>query len=136
MEQSTKKFSKLAVCAFVLTFAVSAFAGDGSLSLHQDTKVNGTLLKAGDYKVKWDDAGSVSILSGKKVVATAYGKVDWAKEKSQRSAAVSVQDGDAPKVIELQFSGKKEILKLSDGGSAGTASGAKRAVSHDLQSCD
>lgn len=119
-----KKLSKFAVCAFVLSFAVSAFAGEGRLSLIDDAKINGTLVKAGEYKVKWDEAGSVSILSGKKVVATSNAKVTWANEKNARSAAVMVkQDDGSKKVIELQFSGKKEVLQLSDSGS-GTASGA------------
>ena len=111
-----KKFSKFAVCAFVLSFAVSAFAGEGRLALTGDAKVNGTLLKAGEYKVQWDNAGSVSILQGKKVVATANAKVDTAAEKNSRNAAVVVkQDDGSKKVIELQFSGKKEVLKLAEG---------------------
>lgn len=120
-----KKFSKLAVCAFVLTFAVSAFAGEGRLTLLGDAKVNGTVVKAGEYKVQWDNAGAVSILSGKKVVASATAKVATASEKNSRNAAVVVkQDDGSKKLIELQFSGKKEVLKLAEGGSGSAENSA------------
>lgn len=120
-----KKFSKFAVCAFVLSFAVSAFAGDGKLVLHQETTVNGSTLKAGDYKVKWDDSGAVSILSGKKVVATASAKVATAEHGSRQSAAVIERQQDGSfKLSEIQFQGKKQSLQLTDGSASGTASGA------------
>lgn len=122
-----KKFSKLAVCAFVLTFAVSAFAGEGkgTFTLHQDAVLNGETLKAGRYKVKWDEAGNVSLLSGKKVVTTTNAKIVPAKKGFAHSAAVMERQADGSlKLVELQLEGKKQSLQLSEGGSAGTASGA------------
>jgi hypothetical protein len=119
-----KKFVKLAVCAFVFAFAVSAFAGDGRLVLNQDATLNGTVVKAGEYKVKWDEAGNVSVLKGRTVVATGTGKVAWSKQKNDRNAAVMLrQDDGTRKLIEFQFAGKKEVLQLADG-AGNTASGA------------
>lgn len=114
-----KKFMKLSVCAFVLTFATAAFAGEGRLTLNEDAKVNGTLVKAGEYKVEWTEAGSVSIRKGREVVASATATVTTAARKSRLNAATLVKESDGSKrVSQIEFGGKKEVLKLSGGTSS------------------
>ena len=71
--------TKSLVMGLVLLLAGSAFAASkASLTLNHDTTVNGTKLKAGDYKLQWDGSGpdvEVSIVRGKNVVAKVPAKL-------------------------------------------------------------
>ena len=67
-------FATLLVCALV---SIGAYAGDKGKSekkmvtFPEDMMVNGTLVKAGDYEVKFDEAtGTLSILRNGRVKAT------------------------------------------------------------------
>src|SRR5271167_144548 len=65
--------SKSVVLGLALLLASSAFAATkASLQLSNPVTLNGTTLKAGDYKVQWDGDGpnvEVSFRQGKNVVA-------------------------------------------------------------------
>ena len=62
--------SKSLVMGLALLLASSAFAANkATLTLTDPASVNGTKLKAGEYKLQWDGTGSVevSIVQGKNV---------------------------------------------------------------------
>ncbi len=65
--------SKSLVLGLAVLTASSAFAANkGSLTLVNPATINGTQLKAGDYKLQWDGTGpavEVSIMKGNTVVA-------------------------------------------------------------------
>ena len=69
---NVSKISKGLVLGLALLLATSVFAlNKGSLQLSDPVIVNGKLLAAGDYTVKWDGSGpnvEVNILQGKNVV--------------------------------------------------------------------
>jgi uncharacterized surface anchored protein len=121
--------SKSLVVGLALTLATSAFAASkANLTLNNPTSINGTKLKAGDYKLEWDGSGpnvEVSIMQGKKVVAKVPAKVVDLNQSSANDAALLKQNSDGTTTLAgARFQGKKFALELgeaSDGMQAGSS---------------
>lgn len=111
--------SKSVVLGVALLLASSAFAAStkASLQLSNPVTVNGTTLKAGDYKVQWDGDGpnvEVSFTQGKTVVAKAQAHVVELQTPAADNAAVTLpNDKGASSLAGLRFQGKKIALELS-----------------------
>ena len=107
----------------------SAFAASkANLTLNNPTSINGTSLKAGEYKLQWDGNGpnvEVSIMQGKKVVAKVPAKVVDLNQSSANDAALLKQNSDGTTTLAgARFQGKKFALELgeaSDGMQAGSS---------------
>ena len=122
--------SKSLVMGLALLLASSAFAATkASLTLQNPATINGTQLKAGDYKLEWDGSGptvEVSILQGKKVVAKVPAKLVDLNTVSQNNAAVLMRNSDGTTSLTgARFEGKKFALELgaesADGMQAGSS---------------
>jgi hypothetical protein len=121
---------KSLVVGLALLLASSAFAATkGHLALQGPTTVNGTQLKAGEYNLQWEGTGpevQVSILQGKKVLATVPAKVVELKAPSQNnSATISNNSDGTSSLAEVHFAGKTTALQLSQSSSGGDAGSAK-----------
>jgi hypothetical protein len=109
--------SKSLVLGLALMLASSAFASSkASLTLMNPTTVNGTKLKAGDYKLEWEGSGpnvEVSIMQGKTVVAKVPAKmVDLTSAASDNAAVVQKQSDGSQTLAGARFAGKKFALEL------------------------
>jgi hypothetical protein len=120
--------SKSLMMGLALLLASSAFAATkAQLQLQGPTTVNGTKLKAGDYKLEWDGTGSVevSIMQGKNVIAKVPAKVVDLSTPAQNNAAVVKQNDDGTSSLAgARFEGKKYALEIgesSDGMQAGSS---------------
>lgn len=121
--------SKSLILGAALLLASSAFAANkANFTFNSPTTVNGTKLKAGDYKLEWDGTGSevqVSFIQGKKVVAKVPAKLVDLNSNSQNDAAVVNSNSDGTTTLTaLRFAGKKYSLELgeaSDGIQAGSS---------------
>jgi hypothetical protein len=121
--------SKSLMMGLALLLASSAFAGTkADLVLQSPTTINGTKLKAGEYKLQWDGSGpnvEVSITRGKTVVAKVPAKVVGLTTPSPNSAAVVKTNDDGTSTLAgARFEGKKFALELgdsSDGMQAGSS---------------
>jgi hypothetical protein len=121
--------TKSLVVGLALTLASSAFAASkANLTLNNPTSINGTSLKAGEYKLQWDGSGpnvEVSIMQGKKVVAKVPAKVVDLNQSSVNDAALLKQNSDGTTTLAgARFQGKKFALELgeaSDGMQAGSS---------------
>jgi hypothetical protein len=121
--------SKSLVLGLALLLASSAFAGTkANLQLSNPVTLNGTTLKAGDYKVQWEGSGpnvEVSILKGKNVVAKVPAHVVELQTAASSDAAVTRKNDSGPSTLAgLRFEGKKVALELgeaSDGMQAGSS---------------
>ncbi|MGC2473756.1 MAG: hypothetical protein WA485_05430 [Candidatus Sulfotelmatobacter sp.] len=121
--------SKSLILGAALLLASSAFAANkANFTFNSPTIVNGTKLKAGDYKLEWDGTGSevqVSFIQGKKVVAKVPAKLVDLNSNSQNDAAVVNNNGDGTTTLTaLRFAGKRYSLELgeaSDGMQAGSS---------------
>jgi len=111
--------SKSLVMGLALMLATSAFASDkGKLQIYNPVTVNGTTLKAGDYKLEWTGtAGNVelSIIQGKNVLAKVPAHVVDLKSPSANDAAVINNGDNGTKTLAgVRFEGKKFALELGD----------------------
>jgi parvulin-like peptidyl-prolyl isomerase len=122
-------FSRSLALGFALLLASSAFAAaKGSLQINHPVTVNGTTLKAGDYKVEWEGSGSnveLSIIQGKNVLAKASAHLVELDSPAGNDAVVTLKQDDGTSVLTgLHFRGKKFSLELgesSDGMQAGSS---------------
>jgi hypothetical protein len=122
--------SKSLIMGLALLLASSAFAATkAELSLRSAATVNGTKLKAGDYKLLWDGSGpnvEVSIMQGKNVVAKVPAKLVDLQSPAQYNAALLKSNDDGTSTLAgARFEGKKFGLDLSDMGDGMQAGSSK-----------
>jgi hypothetical protein len=121
--------SKSLVLGLAVLLASSAFAATkGTLQISHPVTVNGTQLKAGEYKLQWDGSGpnvEVSILQGRNVVAKVPAHVVDLGAAAQNDATVTRKNDDGTSTLAgVRFQGKKIALELgesSDGMQAGSS---------------
>ena len=111
--------SKSVVMGLALLLAGSAFAATkANLSLQNPTVINGTKLKAGDYKLQWEGSGpnvELSIMQGKTVFAKVAAKVVDLNSPAQANAAVVKHNDDGTSTLAgARFEGKKFALEIGD----------------------
>ena len=122
--------SKSLVVGLALLLTSSAFAASkANLTLNSSASINGTKLKAGEYKLEWDGSGpnvEVSILQGKKVLAKVPAKLVDLDKASNNDAAVLKEDGAGTATLAgVRFQGKKFALELGEAGD-GMQSGSSK----------
>ena len=122
--------SKSVMLGLALLLASSAFAATkGSLQISHPVTLNGTQLKAGDYKVEWDGSGpnvEVSILQGRNVVAKTPAHVVDLSTASANSAAVTRTNSDGSSTLAgARFGGKKVALEFGEANEAMQAGSSK-----------
>ena len=122
--------SKSLMMGLALLLASSAFAATkADLVLQNPTTINGTKLKAGEYKLQWDGSGpnvEVSITQGKKVLAKVPAKVVGLNAPSENNAAVVKTNDDGTSTLAgARFEGKKFALELGDSGDGMQAGSSK-----------
>jgi hypothetical protein len=123
--------SKTVVMGLALLVASSAFAATkANLTLNNPTMLNGTKLKAGDYKLQWDGTGpnvEVSVLQGKKVVAKVPAKVVDLQTPSMSDAVVVTRNDDGTTSLTgARFQGKKYGIDLGQSSSDGMQAGSSK----------
>lgn len=111
--------SKNLVLGLALMLASSAFAATkANLQLSNAVLVNGTTLKAGEYRVQWDGSGpnvELSILQGKNVIAKVPAHVIELPTAAANDAAVTRQNGSGPNSLTgVRFQGKKTAFEFGD----------------------
>ena len=122
--------SKSVILGLALLLASSAFAATSKASLHLNnpTTVNGTTLKAGDYKLEWDGTGpnvDLNIMQGKTVLAKVPARVVSLDSPAPNTAAlISHNSNGSATLTGARFEGKKfalEVGESSDGMQAGSS---------------
>jgi hypothetical protein len=111
--------SKSLVMGLALLLASSAFAGTkASLQLNNPVTVNGTTLKAGEYKVQWEGSGpnvELSIMQGKKVIAKVPAHmVDLSRPSANDAAIVKNNEDGSKSLNEVRLSGKKFAFAVGE----------------------
>jgi hypothetical protein len=122
--------SKALMLGAALLLACTAFAASKqTMTIEHSVKVNGTELKAGDYKVEWEGTGpevEVSFVQGKRVVAKAPAHlVDLSNASANNAAVTKANGGSVPSLSGVRFEGKKYALELSES-SEGMQSGSSK----------
>ena len=109
----------LVVCA--LTGIVAFAEGkSGKVTFSSDITVNGTLVKKGTYKVKYDEStNEVSIIKNDKTIARATGRLEMTESRARDTEIRYSGSADSKVLTRILFAGDKDALVLSD--SAGKA---------------
>ena len=123
--------SQSLVLGLALLLASSALAATkGSLQLSNPVTVNGTTLKAGDYKVQWEGPGpnvELSILQGKNIVAKVPAHVVELQSPANNDAAVTRKSDSGPNTLAgVRFQGKKIAIELGDASNSMQADGSSK----------
>ena len=126
--------SKGLLLGLALLVATSAFAASdankGSLTTMADVTVNGKVVPAGEYQLRWEGTGpnvQLNILKGKTVVATTTARrVDIDKSPASDAAVVKGNDDGSRSLSEVRFAGKKYVLVLGGEEATSEAGGASK----------
>ena len=118
-------FAALMICALA-SIAVFGAAKDKvkteSVTFTQDTMVNGTLVKAGDYQVKFNEqTGELSILKDGKVKAKTAAQLQSRSEKARNTSVRIVEKGGTAELIGVTFGGSTNDVVV--GASSGAVTG-------------
>ena len=110
----------------VVTLAsITAFADKGKtekkmVTFPEDITVNGTLIKAGDYEVKFDEAtNTLSILKDGKVKATAPAHMEARTDKAKDTALRTREVSGGTELVGVSFHGSMQDVVVGSGGAAG-----------------
>ncbi len=116
---TVSKATKSTLVLGLALFATSAFAAANkqTLQINHPTTVNGTTLKAGEYKLEWEGTGNVelNIKQGKNVVAKVPARVVELSENAPNSAAVTRDNGNGTSALSgARFEGKKYAIEIGE----------------------
>lgn len=108
--------------------SISAFAGDKNkvekkmVTFPEDIMVNGTLVKAGDYEVKFDETtGELTIMKGSKVKAKTAAHMEARADKARNTSLRTRAEGGAVELIGVTFGGShQDVVVGSSGATTGT----------------
>lgn len=112
----------LALCALASTTGYAKGKTE-DLTLPQDVMIGGTLVKKGEYKLKFDEqTGELLLLKGKKVVARTSARLEKREREASRTEFGMIQQGEAKGLRSITFRGERETLVMHEGnGSIPTA---------------
>ena len=125
---------KNVLAGLALLLATSAFAANksnnGSLDVTEPVKVSGQQLKPGEYKLKWQGAGSdveVMIWSQGALVATVPAHVTDLSVSERYNGYESQRNEDGSRtVVQVSFAGKKYALSFDNESPAGRLTAVSR----------
>jgi len=112
-----KRFMTAVFVALVISAlaAISALAGDKgkvekkTVTFPEDVMVNGTLVKAGEYEVKFDESsGELSILKNGKVKAKTTAHYEARTDKARSTALRTIQAGGNVELKGVTFGGSDQ----------------------------
>lgn len=110
----------LALCALMSTLGFAKGKSE-DLRLPQDVMINGTLVKKGDYKLKFDEqTGELLLLKGKKVVARTSARLEKREKEAARTEFGIIPQGDAKALSSITFRGERETIVMHETGGATT----------------
>lgn len=91
------------------------------VTFENDVKVNGTLVKKGNYEVKFDDeTGQLTIAKNGKTVVQAMAKVEPREKKANDFQLRSTVNGDETQLTGVTFGGSDKDIVITNSGSTTT----------------
>jgi hypothetical protein len=94
-----------------------------NVKFENDVKVNGTLVKKGNYEVRFDDeTGQLTIAKNGKTVVQAMAKVESREKKANDFQLRSTVNGDETNLTGVTFSGSDKDIVITSGGASTTGS--------------
>ena len=124
-----KRFMKSFFVALVIgALASLSMAGDKgkvekkAVTFPDDVMVNGTLVKAGEYEVKFDEGtGELSIIKNGEVKAKTPAHVEQRSDKARSTALRTVDKGGNTELLGVTFGGSnRDVIVGASGSTSGT----------------
>jgi hypothetical protein len=125
-----KRFMKSFFVALVIgaLASLSVMAGDKgkvekkAVTFPDDVMVNGTLVKAGEYEVKFDEgSGELSIIKNGEVRAKTPAHVEQRSDKAKSTALRTVDKGGNVELLGVTFGGSnRDVIVGASGSTNGT----------------
>lgn len=116
----------LALCALMSASALAKGKSE-RVTLPQDVVINGTLVKKGEYKLKFDEqTGELLFLKGKKVVARTSARIEKRERDAQRTEFGTILEGDTRTLRSITFRGERESIVMHERGGTTEAPAAAR----------
>ena len=105
----------LVIASLMGVTAMAAKSRKESLVIDSSIKVNGTLLKKGNYDVRFEEEkNELSILKNGKVVARANGSTEKRDSKAPRTTIKSTGEGDDRQLVSVTFGGADYNVVVRD----------------------
>src|SRR5436189_6110729 len=122
MKRFMKTFFAVLIVGALASFSV--LAGDKgkvekkTITFPEDVMVNGTLVKAGDYEVKFDEStNELSIIKDGKVKAKTPAHIEARSDKARNTALRTADKGGATELIGVTFGGSNRDVMVGASGS-------------------
>jgi hypothetical protein len=122
-----KRFMKMSFLALIITAlaSISAIAGDKGkvekkmVTFDDDIMVNGTLVKKGEYEIKFDDStGELSVIKNGKVKVKTAAHYVARSDKAKSTALRTVEAGGNVELKGITFGGSdQDVIVGARGGS-------------------
>lgn len=109
----------MVACLLVTSAGATAFGKTrkSDIAFSADTKVNGMLVKKGQYEAVFDDqSGELSIFKGAKLIAKASARIEKRDQKARRAEVQTILEGMDQKLVSITFSGSHENLVVGQAG--------------------
>src|SRR6185436_5759534 len=126
MKRFMKTFFAVLIVGALASISALAAGDKGKvekmITFTDDVMVNGTLVKPGDYEVKFDEGtNELSILKNGKVVAKTPAHVEARSEKAKNTALRTMDKGGNPELIGVTFGGSdRDVVVGASGSTNGT----------------
>lgn len=92
-----------------------------SVTFPSDVMVNGTLVKAGDYQIKFnEETGELAIMKNGKVKAKTTAHLQARSEKAKNTSVRTIDKGSIAELIGFTFGGSNQDLLVGASGGAVT----------------
>jgi len=123
MKRFMKTFFAALIVGALASFSALAAGDKGKVdkkmvTFPEDVMVNGTLVKAGDYEVKFDEStNELSIIKNGKVQAKTPAHVEARSDKAKNTALRTADKGGATELIGVTFGGSNRDVMVGTGGS-------------------
>ena len=121
-----KRFMKLFMVALIVgaLASLSVLAGEKAkvekktITFPEDIMVNGTLIKAGDYEVKFDDAtNELSIIKNGEVKVKTAAHFEARTDKARNTALRTIDQNGVASLIGVTFGGSTQDVMVGANGS-------------------
>lgn len=121
MKSMVNRMVAILMVAALTSVVAFAKVSKQKVTFENDVKVNGTLVKKGNYEVKFDDeTGQLTIAKNGKTVVQAMAKVQPREKKANDFQLRSTVNGDETQLTGVTFGGSDKDIVITSGGSTTT----------------
>ena len=121
MKSMVNRMVAILMVAALTSVVAFAKVSKQRVTFENDVKVNGTLVKKGNYEVKFDDeTGQLTIAKNGKTVVQAMAKVQPREKKANDFQLRSTVNGDETNLTGVTFGGSDKDIVITNSGSTTT----------------